>query len=560
MRATSERKYGARWALALTAVAALGASMLTAPAQAAVTGSRIILVSPNDNIVLIEGLNDSTEYTVTVTRGGTPIGGVTATPAAFGVAGALEINHAAGPTLCWGAPASPDIQPGDVVSLTDSGGTFTDTVPVRNVTMAPAGAVPAGTNAFTVSGTVDPAFVANLEVFIRLQVGAAATDWRATATTANQANNIVVDGAGNWTATFTQEDGGAPVDAEVLEAAASPRVLDASVAFNANEITSVGPDAGDPHPAECPPVATHSLGRVTPQVLNAANAGVDLTASGATANSTAVEVSLSDGTNSVGPIPATLAGTGAAQTWSVTVPGAQLAGLNGTISVTATHTPDLGVPQQNTKTVLRDLVAPGAPTVSPNGGAISGLRSVFITPSGGEAVELRYTVGNGSQPAPTPTSGIPFTGPFGVGAGQTVKAIAVDAADNPSAVTTAAFTQAAAPPPVVTPPGGGSSAIIPLAPRIGEAKSGRPGGNDTATAKWRAPRANGAVLSGYEVRALKLRPGRSAKVRPAVVVDDSTAKRLRMSLPAGKYKFQVRAVSTAGKSPWSERSATVRSR
>jgi hypothetical protein len=122
------------------------------------------------------------------------------------------------------------------------------------------------------------------------------------------------------------------------------------------------------------------------------------------------------------------------------------------------------------------------------------------------------------------------------------------------------FTRSVPAPPVVTPPpSGGSAAVIPLAPSIGKAKSGKRGGNDTATAKWRAPVANGAVLSGYEVRALKLRPGRSAKIRPSVAVGSAVSK-LRMSLPAGKYKFRVRAVSAAGKSPWSERSATVRSR
>jgi hypothetical protein len=531
--------------------------MLTAPAQGAVSGTHVILVSPNDNIVLIEGLDDSTVYTVTVTRGGTLIGGVTARPADFGVPGALEINHGASPTLCWGAPASPDIQPGDVVTMTDSGGTFTDTVPVRNVTMNPAGAVPAPTNdAFTVSGTVDPASLANLEVFIRLEVGAAAADWRATATPTDPANPIVADGAGNWTATFTQGD--TPVNADVLAAAASPRVLDASVVLGGNEITSVGPDAGDPHPPECPPVASRSLGTVSPGVINVANNGTDLTVSGATSESTAVEVNVSDGTNTAAPVPATIAGAGTSQTWTATVPASELAGLNGVLTVTATHTPDLGVAAQNSTTILKDVVAPGAPTVSPNGGAIGGPTSVFISGDG----ELRYTVGNGSQPSPTANSGIPFTGPFTVGPGQTVKAIAVDAADNASSVRTAVFSQAAVtPPPVVTPPpSGGSAAVVPLAPAIGAAKSGKPGGNDTATAKWRAPVANGAVLSGYEVRALKLRPGRSAKVRPAVVVEDSGAKKLTMSLPAGKYRFQVRAVSAAGKSPWSERSATVRSR
>jgi hypothetical protein len=61
------------------------------------------------------------------------------------------------------------------------------------------------------------------------------------------------------------------------------------------------------------------------------------------------------------------------------------------------------------------------------------------------------------------------------------------------------------------------------------------------------------------VRALKLRPGRSA-----VVVDKArvgtNAKKLRMSLAAGKYRFQVRALSAAGNSPWSTRSNQVRSR
>jgi hypothetical protein len=150
-------------------------------------------------------------------------------------------------------------------------------------------------------------------------------------------------------------------------------------------------------------------------------------------------------------------------------------------------------------------------------------------------------------------SGIQFTTSFNVGPGQTVKAIAVDAVDNASPVTTAAFTQAA------PPPGGGSAATIPLAPGIREARSGKPGGPDTATARWRAPQANGAVLNGYRVRALKLRPGRSA-----VVVDTARAgtdaKQLRMSLAAGQYRFQVRALSAAGSSPWSTRSNQVRSR
>jgi len=243
---------------------------------------------------------------------------------------------------------------------------------------------------------------------------------------------------------------------------------------------------------------------------------------------------------------------------------------DGNVTVSMSSTRGGAVLPGASMSLAKDVVAPGAPAISPNGGAIAGVTPISL--SGND--ELRYTVGNGNQVAPTASSGLVFNAQFNVVPGQTVKAIAVDAAGNESSVATAAFTQAATPPvvtppvvtppvvrpPVVTPPGGGSAAIIALAPGIANAKSGKPGGNDTATAKWRTPLANGAVLNGYEVRALKMRPGRSAKVRPAVVVEDRDAKKLHMSLPAGKYRFQVRAVGPAGKSPWSERSNQFRTR
>jgi hypothetical protein len=304
---------------------------------------------------------------------------------------------------------------------------------------------------------------------------------------------------------------------------------------------------------EAAPTATRAIASVSPSVINLGNAASGVTVSGVS-DSADVEVTLSDGLESVTQTVSVTGGT-----WTAQFDTAQLQALEGTITASAMTTAGAAV---NTGTLIKDLVAPNAPTVSPNGGAITGQRSVFIAGAAGDT--LRYTVGNGSQAAPTATTGTVFTGPFNVSAGQTVKAVAVDAAGNASNVTTSAFTQAVPPPvvtpPVVTPPpSGGSAAVIPLAPGIAKAKSGKRGGNDTATAKWRAPVANGAVLSGYEVRALKLRPGRSAKIRPSVAVG-SAVNKLRMSLPAGKYKFRVRAVSAAGKSPWSERSATVRSR
>ena len=286
-----------------------------------------------------------------------------------------------------------------------------------------------------------------------------------------------------------------------------------------------------------------------------------------------------DVTVTVGTVPAeneTITGPAdGPQTWTASVPMSAIADLpDGDLSVSLTATRGGESLPGVSKTVVKDVVAPAAPTVAPNGGAISGSRSVSIAGAAGD--RLFYTVGNGSQAAPTVSpggavSGSQFSAAFSVSAGQTVKAIAVDAVDNVSGVATAAFTVAppvvtppVATPPVVTPPvtrppGTGSAAIIPLAPAIAEAKSGKAGGADTATARWRLPLANGAVRDGYEVRALKLRPGKSAKIRPAVVVEPNAAK-LKLTLPSGKYRFQVRATSAAGKSPWSQRSNTVTAR
>jgi hypothetical protein len=325
-------------------------------------------------------------------------------------------------------------------------------------------------------------------------------------------------------------------------------------------------DATTPAPGcEGSPMARDAVTSINPGKLNVATmaAGGNLQIGGVSFDATDVSVT-------VGALPAiNVTPTGAAggpQTWTASVPLAEVATLpDGDVTISMSSTRGGTALPGASMSLAKDVVAPGAPAISPNGGAIAGVTPVSL--SGDD--ELRYTVGNGSQAAPTASSGLVFNAQFNVVPGQTVKAIAVDAAGNASGVTTASFTQAATPPvvtppvvrpPVVTPPGGGSAAIVALAPGLRQAKSGKPGGNDTATARWRAPVANGAVLNGYEVRALKMRPGRSAKIQPAVVVEDRNAQSLKMSLPAGRYKFQVRAVSAAGKSPWSERSNQVRSR
>lgn len=574
MHSGKNRLHKARLGLALTAVAALGASMLSYPASGVVNAPHTMIVSMDDSIVLLDGLQIGETVTVSVIRGTVEVGTVTgqAEDLLGNGVGQFEINHAAAPTVCWEG-VTPEIVPGDVVRV--EGNFPTDDLVVSDIDLLTEVVPAVGGQSFTVRGHINAnplPPISELDVEVRL-LGVAGLPsngrWRTTATEAG--NTIVYDPAtpGDFVATFTNSENDGPVTPQVIAAAASPIVLEAQHITSrdaAGEIT--GGTAGmfggpfGPEDAACPALASRAITTVSPARINAANANADVIVSGVTADAPAgsgaptVSVTLSDGVDTVTAAPANVVVNGD-NTWSARFPG-PLASLEGNLAVKATHGPVTGGDAQNTRTLLKDTVRPAAPTVSPNGGAVSGPTSVFLAGGGGD--RLHYTVGNGGQPGPAFNSGILFAAPFTVVPGQTVKAIAVDAADNESSTTTASFTQTATPPPVVRPPGGGSAAIIALAPGIGSAKSGKPGGNDTATAKWRAPLANGAVLNGFEVRALKTRPGRSAKIRPAVVVEDRNAKKLQLSLPAGKYRFQVRAFGPAGKSPWSERSNQVRSR
>jgi len=490
--------------------------------------------------------------------------------------GQFEINHAAAPTRCWNEPSTPEIRPGDTVEVSVPGDPV-DTVVVSDIELTE-GPTAVGTTAFTVKGRIagSPP-ISELDVEVRL-LGVEGLPsggrWRSAATDTQNTIEYDAPGSENFTATFLASDNEGPVTPSVIAAAQDPARLIVLAGQHITQVTDDGIAAAteallvdpadrplQPEDPACPATAGQALTAISSELINLSNNGANLTVSGVTTDSTSVDILLSDNdpatTAPVNATPAVLQGDAPFKTWSAVVPAVELGKLNGTITLTARHLGGAADPVENTRQITKDILAPGAPTVSPNGGAISGLTPVSINPAAAGDT-LRFTVGNGSQLAPTATSGIPFTGQFNVSPGQTVKAIAVDGAGNPSSVTTAAFTQASTPP-VVTPPGGGSAAIIPLAPGIREAKSGKPGGVDTATAKWRAPRANGAVVERYKVRALKLRPGRSAKIVDAVSAG-ANAKKLKMSLAAGKYKFQVRAISDAGRSPWSARSNQVRSR
>ena len=105
-------------------------------------------------------------------------------------------------------------------------------------------------------------------------------------------------------------------------------------------------------------------------------------------------------------------------------------------------------------------------------------------------------------------------------------------------------------------------ATAPGAPVIGTAANGANGGAVTATANWTPPAGNGgSAITGYRVLAQRtdtaggaiLSTTTSALLAPAT-------RQLVVTLPAGTYQFQVRAVNAVGPGPLSARSNLVTAR
>jgi hypothetical protein len=121
-----------------------------------------------------------------------------------------------------------------------------------------------------------------------------------------------------------------------------------------------------------------------------------------------------------------------------------------------------------------------------------------------------------------------------------------------SAVATGAFS---APSTAVTP------ATAPGTPRIGTASSGVAGGTINAVARWTAPAANGgAFINGYMVTALRMNAAGAVVGTVPWTVNSGSARALTMVLPAGNYRFVVRARNAVGLGANSARSNPVTAR
>jgi hypothetical protein len=157
---------------------------------------------------------------------------------------------------------------------------------------------------------------------------------------------------------------------------------------------------------------------------------------------------------------------------------------------TDTATPPVPVTARATKplngavhTLLKDLVAPVAPTVSPAGGQYIGSQSVTLSPEDEIEDTVRYRIGTSAVPDPTSASPA-ATGQIAVSTSQTIKSRSFDRAGNPSPVVTSAYdirTDIVPGPPSVT--------------RVTPADA-------AIDVTWAAPASNGgSAITGYVLRA-----------------------------------------------------------
>jgi hypothetical protein len=104
-------------------------------------------------------------------------------------------------------------------------------------------------------------------------------------------------------------------------------------------------------------------------------------------------------------------------------------------------------------------------------------------------------------------------------------------------------------------------ATAPGTPRIGTASSGVAGGAITALARWTTPAANGgAFINGYVVTALRMNAAGAVVGTFPWTVNSATATSATLVLPAGNYRFVVRARNAVGLGANSVRSNLVTAR
>ena len=549
-----------RWGLVttiggLTTVLALAG--ISPPASAA-DPVHSVTVSKDESIVVVEGLTEGDPIQVELRRNGIQIG------SALGVAppgGVWELNHKVetvdppvvdppvdgdgeveendtGTAVCW-TDFTPDILGGDVLSVTSGGVVEEVVVTDIDITQEPT-KVDADTGIVRgrVAGPVPP--ISQLTVTTN---GRTASEERfdglAPGTSDGVVGKLRYIAPRRFQATF---NGLSPIQMGAFLDSEDVRATHTSAESLTGSHSTVATYGADARFTEdlCPPVARRAVTGTSFGAINLNNIDRTLRVWGVSANATAVQVGLEDRNGVRRTWPATITGTGTAQTWKATYPAGSLRGLaDGMLTFSADYSGDSGVLAGGERTIRKDTVAPAGPRIRPRGGTF--LRSTTVRLGSRGAHEIWYTL-NGTRPRPN--HGAEYHGEFRLARSATLRAIAFDRAGNASPVTSARLRRAG----------------MPAAPRIGAAVSGAPGGLSTATTRWRPrPNTGGKRITGFAVIALRVVDGQVVSRRTFVrraAARSFTPRLLRNA----QFRFQVRTITLAGRSAPSALSDRVTAR
>jgi hypothetical protein len=608
-------------AASMSASAMVGA---TAAFAAVPTAPDNLMVFPNRDFISVEGYQDHVGElaTVTVTRSGVVVGSAQAVVAAGDVA--FEINHPGG--ACWGdgtgLMVTPDILPGDVAAISFGGVDAGDTRVQDGYVNADAalGTTVLPNDTVTVSGHIGAGVIQdNTEQRIvdpTLTAAAGKRDVRALPGPLTRApqgpysSGLAFNDADHtFVATYVFDD--PAVAAIATHASLGERLLswestDAAGNRQGVTIAEFG-EVGGPGLGGCPLGASDAVTLTSPPVLNSAamRSGGDLTISGVSFNSSEVSVAVNDaagvsvGSATAKALPEPSATTASAslpgnQTWTATIPVSAFAGVADgrlELAITTKRVSPGAVPADAateqaivgaSKVLLKDTVAPAAPSLSPGTGTYTSAQHVSVA-GASDTATLRYQLGGAGVADPTLTVGTPVTGQIVISSTQTLKVVGFDAAGNASPVRAATFTINAPAtqvpvPPVTGVPAGtpaqpapvtpatttplppttstpATSATVPGAPRTGVATGGRRGGTVTARITWRAPlRDGGSPIISYRVSIRRLG---SATVTTRAVAPTARSLTVKGLVRNARYRFYVIAVNARGASIRSAPSAMV---
>ena len=412
MRLAHPRRLG----LAAAAATSLCAVVVTtALAVDEVDAGRAIAVNAGANFVELTGYPANTDLQVEVKRGGVTVGSTVK----HTDTGDIEINHLGGDD-CWGGASTPDIQGGDEIFVTVLDGGVpvgTDSANVRDLHLDSAESVG---DTIVLTGSVlshpDAALAGGA---VNAEVRIPGIEFKS--------DPVEIAAEGPFSIVFDEEEGVAAEEAGAFNPAGDRAEI--TWADAGEQITNIEDFGGDPPVAapECPPLAETGITDTSHDAINLANVNTPMAVSGvAQPGVTEVSVAIGDGQAH----QVALADEPTQRPWSVEIPPNELAELaDGPVDIVATFNGPGGT---DTLTVDKDTAAPAAPTATPGAGTYTRSQAVSLAGPSADTAELRWTSGAGDPD-------LPYTGAIQVTATQTLKAIAVDDAGNPSEVAAFAY-------------------------------------------------------------------------------------------------------------------------